>query len=161
MDTPGYGYWEVSIEKSGRLKLPTALLRMLPEDERKKFYVTHGFGEYITLWSERAYLKQMEYMNSLDRNLSRVKLYRNAFLRNTAQLECDAQSRIVIPKPMMDMYSIDKELVMIMDNGQIDMWNSQKYHEKFDMSPEALEKLNEEMHLGHFIAEKEGADGIS
>jgi hypothetical protein len=29
------------------------------------------------------------------------------------------------------------------------------------MSPEELEKLNEEMHLGHFLAEKEGADGIS
>ena len=161
MDTPGYGYWEVSIEKSGRLKLPSALLRMLPEDERKKFYVTHGFGEYITLWSEKAYQKQMEYMNSLDRNLLRVKLYRNAFLRNTAQLECDSQSRIVIPKPMLEMYSIDKELVLVMDNGQIDMWNCQKYHEQFDMSPEAFGKLNQEIHLGHFLAEKEGADGIS
>ena len=156
-----YGYWEVSIEKSGRLKLPSALLRSLSEEDRRIFYVTHGFGEYITLWSESAYRKQMDYMNSLDRNLSRVKLYRNAFLRNTAQVECDAQSRIVIPKPMMDMYSIDKELVMVLDNGQIEMWNSRKYHEKFDMSPEALEKLNEEMHLGHFLAEKEGADGIS
>ena len=85
MSNLAYGYWEVSIEKSGRLKLPTALLRALSEEEREVFYVTHGFGEYITLWSERAYMKQMEYMNSLDRNLLRVKLYRNAFLRNTAQ----------------------------------------------------------------------------
>ena len=90
-----------------------------------------------------------------------MKLYRNAFLRNTAMLECDTQHRIVIPKPLMDMYSIDKELVMILDNGQIEMWNSKKYHEKFDMSPEDFEKLNEEMHLGHFIAEKGGSDGIS
>ena len=52
--TTGYGYWEVSIEKSGRLKLPTALLRSLSEDERKTFYVTHGFGDYIMLWSEKA-----------------------------------------------------------------------------------------------------------
>ena len=63
--TPDYGYWEVSIEKSGRLKLPASLLQKLPEDERKSFYVTHGFGEYIMLWSEKAYRKQMEYMNSL------------------------------------------------------------------------------------------------
>ena len=141
-----YGYWEVSIEKSGRLKLPTALLRSLSEEDRKRFYVTHGFGEYIMLWSEKAYRKQMDYMNSLDRNLTRVKLYRNAFLRNTA---------------MMEMYSIDKELVMILDNGQIEMWNSKKYHEKFDMTPEELEKLNEEMHLGHYLPEKEGSNGIS
>jgi len=156
-----YGYWEVSIEKSGRLKLPAALLQRLPEDERKTFYVTHGFGEYISLWSDKAYRKQMDYMNSLDRNLKRVKLYRNAFLRNTAMLECDSQQRIVIPKPLMDMYSIDKELVMILDNGQIEMWNSKTYHEKFDMTPEELENLNEEMHLGHFMEEKEGANGIS
>ena len=51
-----YGYWEASIEKSGRVKLPTALLRALPEDERKVFHVTHGFGEHIMLWSEKAYL---------------------------------------------------------------------------------------------------------
>ena len=157
----GYGYWEVSIEKSGRLKLPTALLRALPEDNRSTFYVTHGFGSYITLWSEEAYQKQMDYMNSLDRNLMRVKLYRNAFLRNTAQVECDAQHRIVIPKPMMEMYAIDTELALVLDNGQIEMWNSAKYHEQFDMSPEELGKLNEDMHLGHFLAEKEGADGIS
>ena len=107
------------------------------------------------------YRKQMDYMNSLDRNLTRVKLYRNAFLRNTAMLECDAQDRIVIPKPLMEMYSIDKELVMVLDNGQIEMWNSKKYHEKFDMTPEELEKLNEEMHLGHYLPEKEGSNGIS
>ena len=157
----GYGYWEVSIEKSGRLKLPAALLQKLPEEERKTFYVTHGFGEYIMLWSEKAYNKQMEYMNSLDRNLKRVKLYRNAFLRNTAQLECDSQNRIVIPKPRMEMYAIDKELVMLLDNGQIEMWNSKNYHEKFDMSPGDLEDLNEEMHLGHYMKEKEGENGIS
>ena len=58
--TSEYGYWEVSIEKSGRLKLPTALLRMLTEEDRKKFYVTHGFGEYIMLWSEKAYRKQID-----------------------------------------------------------------------------------------------------
>ena len=159
--TTGYGYWEVSIEKSGRLKLPTALLRSLSEDERKTFYVTHGFGDYIMLWSEKAYQKQVDYMNSLDRNLTRVKLYRNAFLRNTAMLECDSQNRIVVPKPLLEMYSIDKELVILLDNGQIEMWTSKKYHEKFDLRPEDFEKLNEDMHLGHFLAEKEGADGIS
>ena len=29
------------------------------------------------------------------------------------------------------------------------------------MSPGDLEDLNEEMHLGHYLKEKEGGDGIS
>ncbi len=156
-----YGYWEISIEKSGRMKLPTALLRSLSEADRKTFYVTHGFGEHIMLWSETAYKEQMDYLNSLDRNLTLVKKYRNAFLRNTAMLECDSQQRIVIPKPLMEMYSIDKEVVVLLDNGRIEIWNCAKYHEKFDMSPDDLEKLNELIHLGNYQKEKEGGDGIS
>lgn len=156
-----YGYWEVSIEKSGRVKLPTALLRALPEDERKAFYVTHGFGEHIMLWSEKAYKEQMDYLNSLDRNLIQVKRYRNAFMRNTACLECDAQDRIVIPKPLMEQYAIQKEIVLLLDNGRIEMWNCQKYHEKFDMSPEELEALNEQIHMGRYQQEKEASDELS
>ncbi len=161
MSELNYGYWEVSIEKSGRLKLPTALLRALPEDERAAFYVTHGFGEHIMVWSEKAYREQMDFLNSLDRNLTRVKQYRNAFLRNTALLECDTQHRIVIPKPLMELYRIDKEVVLLLDNGKIELWNSKRYHEKFDMTPEALEQLNEEIHLGRFEAEKEVSGALS
>ncbi|MCQ2283552.1 MAG: division/cell wall cluster transcriptional repressor MraZ [Bacteroidales bacterium] len=156
-----YGYWEVSIEKSGRLKLPTALLRSLPEDERSTFYATHGFGEHIMLWSEKAYQEQMAYLNSLDRNLTLVKQYRNAFLRNTACLERDAQDRIVIPKPLMEQYHIDKEIVLLLDNGKIEIWNCSKYHEKFDMAPEELEKLNEQIHMGQYQAAKEVTDELS
>ena len=161
MPNLNYGYWEVTIEKSGRLKLPTALLRSLAEEERKSFFVSHGFGEHIMLWSTKAYSEQMDFLNSLDRNLTAVKLYRNAFLRNTANLECDAQDRIVIPKPLMEQYGIGKEVVLVLDNGKIELWNSVKYHEKFDMTPEELEKLNEQIHLGNFTKEKEGGNGIS
>ena len=84
MSNLDYGYWEITIEKQGRLKLPTALLKSLPEDERKKFWITHGFGKNIMLWTEKAYLGQMEFLNSLNRNIIEVKKYRNAFLRNTA-----------------------------------------------------------------------------
>ncbi len=156
-----FGYWEVSIEKSGRLKLPTALLRALPEGERGEFHVTHGFGEYIMLWSAKAYRDQMDFLNSLDRNLTRVKLYRNAFLRNTACLECDAQDRIVLPRTMMEQYKIEKEIVLILDNGQIEIWNSRRYHEKFDMAPVELEKLNESIHLGQLTDGKEEGNGLS
>lgn len=161
MSNLAYGYWEVSIEKSGRIKLPTALLRALPEEDRKAFYATHGFGEHIMLWSTKAYQEQMAYLNSLDRNLMLVKQYRNAFLRNTAYLEGDSQDRIVIPKPLMEQYSIEKEVVLLLDNGRIEIWNCQKYHENFDMTPADLEALNEQIHLGNYSKEKEATDELS
>ncbi|MCQ2286275.1 MAG: division/cell wall cluster transcriptional repressor MraZ [Bacteroidales bacterium] len=155
-----YGYWEVAIEKQGRLKMPTALLKSLPEDERKKFWITHGFGSHIMLWTEKAYREQMDFLNSLDRNIIEVKKYRNAFLRNTSFVESDAQDRFVIPKPLLEKYQIEKEVVLLLDNGKIEIWNKDKYETEYDMSPEEFSKLNEEIHIGNFKKVGEG-DNVS
>jgi len=141
-----YGFWEIAIEKHGRLKLPASLLRSLPETERQSFWVTHGFGSHIMLWAETAYRNQMDFLNSLDRNIIENKKFRNAFLRQTAFVECDAQSRFVIPKPLMEHYRIEKEVVLLLDNGKIEIWNASEYHSQFDISPEELNLLNEKIH---------------
>ena len=145
-----YGYWEVAIEKHGRIKLPTMLLKSLAEDDRKSFVVTPGFGNHIALWTVKAYQQQMDYLNSLDRNIIAIKKYRNAFLTRNTFVECDSQDRLVIPKPFMELYHIDREVVLILDNGKIELWNSEEYHKEFDMTPEELNKLNEAIHLGQF-----------
>ncbi len=150
MSNYNYGYWEVSIEKHGRMKLPTALLKSLPEDERKNFWLAHGFGKHIMLWTKKAYEEQMDFLNSLNRNDVKVKRYRNAFLRNIANVECDAQDRFVIPKPLLDMYEIDKEVVLLLDNGRIEIWNHTEYHNQFAMLPSELEELNALIHSEHF-----------
>ncbi|MCQ2271591.1 MAG: hypothetical protein MJZ72_02230 [Bacteroidales bacterium] len=148
MGTFDYGYWEVAIEKHGRIKLPTALLKSLSEDDRKGFVVTPGFGKHVMLWTIKSYKAQMDYLNSLDRNIIAVKRYRNAFLTRNTFVECDKQDRIVIPKPFMEQYGIENEVVLLLDNGKIEMWNSEEYHKEFDMSPEELDSLNEAIHLG-------------
>ena len=144
-----YGFWEIAVEKYGRLKLPTALLKSLSETERQRFWVTHGFGPHIMLWTESAYRNQMEFLNSLNRNIIENKKFRNAFLRNTSLVECDSQDRLVIPKPLMEHYKIEKEVVLLLDNGKIEIWNASEYHTQFDMSPEELNLLNEKIHSTH------------
>lgn len=157
-----YGYWEVAIEKHGRVKLPAALLKSLDEDDRGSFVVTPGFGKHIMLWTVKAYKAQMDYLNSLDRNLIAVKKYRNAFLTRNTFVECDSQDRLVIPKPFMEMYNIDHEVVMLLDNGKIEIWNSEEYHKEFDMTPEELNELNEAIHLGQYASgRKEENDELS
>jgi len=149
MATFDYGFWEISIEKYGRLKLPTALLKALPENERQRFWVTHGFGNHIMLWTETAYRAKMNFFNSLDRNIIENKKLRNAFLRDMAFVECDAQDRFVIPKPLMEYYKIEKEVAVVLDNGRIEIWNAAEYRAQFEMSPEELERLNEKIHSTH------------
>jgi len=144
-----YYFWEITIEKYGRLKLPTALLKLLPENERQHFFVTHGFGTHIMMWTETAFRKKMDFLNSLNRNDIEIKKFRNAFLRNMASVECDAQDRFVVPKPLMEYYKIEKDAILLLDNGQIELWNASEFNEQFDMSPNDLNLLNQKIHSAH------------
>jgi len=143
MSNPEYGYWEIIIEKSGRMRMPTDLLKALPENDRKSFWVTNGFGEHIMLWTNQAYRKQMDKLNSLNRTNKVIKRYRNAFLTNLTNVECDAQDRFVIPRTLLEKYGIDKEIVIILDNGQIEIWNKNTYQKNFEIAPEEMDDLNE------------------
>ena len=125
------------------------LLKSLPETERQHFWITRGFGDNIALWTETAFRKKMEFINSLNRELIINRNYRNAFLCNMAAVECDAQDRFVIPKGLMDFAKIEKDVVLVLDNGKIDIWDASKYHTEFNKSPEEYELLNEKIYSTH------------
>lgn len=144
-----YGYWEIAVEKQGRVKLPASLLKSLPENERRIFWVTRGFGSHIKLWTLSGYREQMNYMNSLDKRDPDTKLYRNVFLTNATRVECDSQSRFVIPKPFMDEYGIDSEIVLLKDNGEIEIWSRKVYQEKYSMTADEFEQLDQKVYKAY------------
>ncbi|MDR0205854.1 MAG: division/cell wall cluster transcriptional repressor MraZ [Bacteroidales bacterium] len=145
MSNLDYYFWEMTIEKYGRLKLPTGLLKLLHENERQRFFATHGFGNHIMLWTETAFRKKLDFLNSLNRNVIENKRYRNALLRNMAFVECDSQNRLVIPKPLMEYYKIEKDAVLVFDNGQIEIWNALEFNTEFNIPPNELNILNEKI----------------
>ena len=153
-----YRWFEVSIEKYGRLKLPAALIKELPEEDRQSFWATVGFGKHIMLWTQTAYQKQADFLDSLDRNNLQVKLYRNILLRNSAYIEADSQNRIVLPKSLMDQYGIAGDAVLVLDNGQIEIWNKNDFNSMCDaVIPEDFAVINAQMHSGEFA--KTGKEG--
>ena len=146
-----YRWFEVTLEKNGRLKLPTALLKELSEDDRRTFWATVGFGKHIMLWTQSAYEAQAAFLDTLDRNLIEVKQYRNILLRQSAYLESDSQSRIVLPKNLLEKYGIKGEAVLVLDHGQIEIWNVDEFNAECDaVSPEDYAAMNAAMHSGKF-----------
>jgi MraZ protein len=156
-----YGYWDVTMEKSGRMKLPAALLKQLSEDDRAIFFVTRGFGSYISLWTNSSYQEQTAYLDTLDYNIIENRIYRNAFLKNLVAIECDAQNRFMIPRSLLEYYKIDRNVVLILSKGQIEIWSQESYNAQFDLSPEDFAKLNEKISINNRRKEEDTHDRLS
>ena len=142
----GHAYYSVSLEKHGRLKLPSALLKSIPENERRSSFVTHGFGNHIFLWTKTEADKQNAFLDTLDYSDTEFKLFRNAFLLDSQSIDSDSQDRIVIPKTFLEQYQFQNEVVLLFSNGVIEVWDYNYYSSKFKMSPESLEELNKNIH---------------
>jgi MraZ protein len=156
-----YGYWDVTMEKSGRMKLPAALLKQLSEDDRAIFFVTRGFGSYISLWTNSSYQEQTAYLDTLDYNIIENRIYRNAFLKNLVAIECDTQNRFMIPRSLLEYYKIDRNVVLILSKGQIEIWSQESYNAQFDLTPEDFAKLNEKISINNRRKEEDTHDRLS
>ena len=89
-----------------------------------------------------------------------VKRYRNILLRQSAYLESDSQNRIVLPKNLLEKYNIGREVVLVLDHGQIEIWNVDDFNAACDeISPEDYAAMNAEMHSGKYnLNRKEDGD---
>ncbi len=144
------------------MKLPASLLKELPEDDRQSFWATVGFGRHIMLWSQSAYEAQAAFLDSLDRDLVEVRQYRNILLRQSAYLECDAQSRIVLPKNLLEKYGIEMRAVLVLDHGQVEVWNVDEFNAQCDaISPDDYAELNAAMHSGRFDKNRKEEGDVS
>jgi len=155
-----YGYWDITIEKSGRMKMPAALLKNLSEDNRTTFFVTRGFGHYISLWTKSSYAEQTAYLDTLDYNIIENRIYRNAFLKNLIAIECDSQNRFIIPRALLEYYQIDRNVVLILSKGIIEIWSQESYDAQFDLPPEKFAKLNERISINKHHKEENGNEWL-
>lgn len=133
------------MEKNGRLKLPSLLLKQFPEEERQNFYITHGLNHNIILWTESALTERIEKVNQLDEEKILVQDYKKVAFRRIVPVETDAQNRIIIPKLFIEKYQFNKELVLWLENGKVEIWDAQLFDSKFDKTPEEVGQMNQEV----------------
>lgn len=141
--------FEVTMEKNGRLKLPSLLLKQFPEEERQAFYITHGLNHNIILWTESALTERIEKVNQLDGENVLVQNYKKVAFRRIVPVETDSQNRIIIPKLFIEKYQFQKDLVLWLENGKVEIWDAQLFDSKFDMSPEEVGLMNQEVFTNH------------
>lgn len=137
--------FEVSMEKSGRLKLPTLLLKQFPEEERQNFYITYGLNYNIILWTESALAERIEKVNQLDEEKTLVQDYKKIAFRRIVPIESDSQNRIIIPKLFIEKYQFNKDLILWLENGKVEIWDAAVFDSRFDKTPEEVGQINQEV----------------
>ncbi len=123
------GEYNCKIDEKGRLLLPMAFKKQMPQAANDTFVIKQDIYEKcLVLYSFDEWERQV---NIIRQNLNPYNREHNAFLRGfykgTAEITLDNANRLLIPKRLLQDVEIDKEIVLAAQDGKIEMWSKAAY----------------------------------
>jgi len=140
------GDYSCRLDAKGRVILPAAFKKQMPPAAEDRFVVRKDIFEgCLVLFSIDDWNRQLEKIRS---RINPYNREHNIFLRNffkgTAEVSLDSSSRLLIPKRLLDLAGITKDVVLAGQDGRIEMWAEEVYA-RIDMLSDDFANLAEKL----------------
>jgi MraZ protein len=150
------GDYTCRIDAKGRIILPMAFKKQLPASAQDHFVVRRDiFERCLVLYSSEDWNRQLERIRS---SINPYNREHNLFLRNffkgTAELILDSNNRLLVPKRLLDLAGINRDVVLAGQDGRIEIWAADLY-EKIDMPTDDFANLAEKLMGNRLIGSEE------
>lgn len=141
-----FGVYECSADAKGRILLPVALKKQLTA------VLKHGFVIKPSLFSKSLELYPMETWNDMVKDVNKLNRFvkKNVeFIRlfnyGVQSVELDSSTRVQVPKELVDIAGIKKDVVMAAATDRVEIWDKKAYDKFIKENSEGIDKLAEEV----------------
>lgn len=123
------GDYICKIDPKGRVLLPSAFKKQMPDNSRDTFVLKKDIYEKcLILYTIDEWEKQNELLRKKlnPYNKEHSQLLR-AYYRGTAEVTLDSSNRLLLPKRLLELAQIDKEICMSGQDKKIEIWSKELY----------------------------------
>ncbi len=135
-----FGVYRHTIDAKGRLAVPARIREELGET----FYVTISSEKCLTAYSEESWKRMMDQIRALPR-IAQIKA--RPIFAHAAKCEIDSQGRVLLPQPLRDFASLDKNVAVVGNGECAQLWNEETWDEvdSVETTPENIAQVLEEL----------------
>ena len=117
------------LDTKGRILFPAAFKKQIPAAAQEKFVIKKDiFEDCLVMYSYDEWERQVEIirkkLNPYNKDHNR---FLRGFFRGTAELELDANNRILLPKRLLEKIKAEKELILIGLDTKLEIWSKELY----------------------------------
>ncbi len=123
------GEFECKLDTKGRMVVPAALKRQLPDAEREGLVVNRGFEKNLVIYTRDEWNKKMQQLAKLNQYNAKNRNFVRQFMRGATELALDAAGRVLLPKGLLEYAEIDGEVVLACQFDKIEVWSKPVYDE--------------------------------
>ena len=107
-----YGEHEHSIDRKGRLIIPSKFREVFKEHYVERFFVTRGLDTCLFVFTEDEWKKQESKFKSLSFTNSQARQFNRLYFSGACEVTCDRQGRILIPPYLKEFAKIAQFIVI-------------------------------------------------
>lgn len=116
------GEFECKLDTKGRMVLPAALKRQLPNVERDGLVVNRGFEKHLVFYTKEEWRSITDKLASLNQFNEKNRMFVRAFTRGATELNMDSAGRVLLPKGLLEYAGIEGEIVLACQFNKIEVW---------------------------------------
>ena len=135
------GSYAYSVDSKGRINIPSKLRKYVSPEANDTFVVTRGYERCLFVYP----LDEWNRLEESIRNLSTTNPKHRFFMRTLLELatECqlDAQSRITIPKELLQFAAIESDVQILGVLERIEVWNPALFRDYQQRQGESYEEV--------------------
>jgi len=149
------GEFDCKLDAKGRLMVPAALKKQLPESEKEGLIINRGFEKNLVIYPKNVWDAVVADLAKLNIYDQENRAFVRAFTRGATELSLDAAGRVLLPKSLVEYAGIGSDLVLACQLDRIEVWDKKAYEDIFDDVPANFASLAQKV-MGN---KKGGVDG--
>ncbi len=140
-----YGEFEHSIDRKGRLIIPSKFREVFKEHYIEKFYVTRGLDGCLFVFTEAEWKNQEINFKIMSFTKAESRKFNRLYFSGACELACDKQGRILVPQYLKDYAGIKKDVMIIGISNRIEIWSKDRWHEFYKNTKDSFEDIAEKL----------------
>ena len=121
------GSYEYSVDNKGRVNIPARLRKYVSPEANDTFVVTRGYEQCLFVYPLDEWNKLEQSIRQLTTTNPKHRFFMRTLLERATECQLDGQSRITIPKELLQFASIENEVVILGVLERMEVWNPKIY----------------------------------
>ena len=138
-----YGEYKHTIDRKGRLILPSKVREVCKEYGIERFFITRGLDKCIFMFGEDEWRTQEQKFKNMPFTKQETRSFNRIFFSGAVDVLPDKQGRFIIPAYLKDYANIKRDTIIIGVANRLEICDKRSWGEFYSNSSESFEQIAE------------------
>jgi len=140
-----YGEYEHTIDRKGRIIIPSKFREVFKEHFVEKFYVTRGLDKCLFVFAEEEWRLQEQKFKSMSFTKAEARKFNRLYFSGAVDVTCGRQGRVLLPQYLKDYAGIKHNIMIVGVSNRMEIWAKDEWYKYYESAMPTFEKTAENL----------------